>query len=469
MNPIEFLRANRERHHEALCEWIRIPSISAQPAHAGDVARSATFLAERLTEAGLETEIVRTKGHPLVYAERLGAEGAPTLLLYGHHDVQPVDPIDAWKKAPFEPLVEDGYLLGRGTSDDKGPVYAFVRALEAFHKTTGSLPVNVKVTVEGEEESGGLGLVEFIRSERDRLAARAVVVADTPKFSREAPAICYGLRGIAALEVRVTGPTQDLHSGGYGGTVENPAFALAKILATCKDDEGRVAIPDFYDDVAAIPGDERKRMAALGLDEEAWKEETGVPKLHGESGYSAVERRWCRPTFEVNGIFGGYAGAGSKTIIPRSAGAKISCRLVPDMSPARTLEVVARHLRRVAPPTVRVEVELGHSARPVVVRTDGPFVQAAARALEGAYGKAPVFVREGGSIPVVNTFHEVLGVDPLLLGLYNPDNRAHSPNERLRLDDFDRAAEAFVRFFEESGTLGAASSGPRIPSKESNR
>jgi acetylornithine deacetylase/succinyl-diaminopimelate desuccinylase-like protein len=450
MNPIEYLRANRERHLEELCEWIRIPSISAQPAHAGDVARSAAFLADRLRAAGLETQIVPTKGHPLVYAERLGAPQAPTLLLYGHHDVQPVDPIDAWKRAPFEPLVEGDDLLGRGTSDDKGPVHAFVRALEAFHATRGSLPVSVKVVVEGEEESGGLGLAEFVRREPERLAARAVVVADTPKFSLDVPAICYGLRGIAALEIRVTGPTQDLHSGGYGGTVENPAFALAAILASCKDEDGRVAIPGFYDEVEPISAAERRGIAALELDEEAWRQETGVPKLHGEPGFSAVERRWCRPTFEVNGISGGYSGAGSKTIIPRAAGAKITCRLVPAMSPARTLEVVARHLRKVAPPTVRVEVELGHSARPVVVRTDGPFVQAAARALEGAYGRAPVFVREGGSIPIVNTFHEVLGVDPLLLGLYNPDNRAHSPNERLRIEDAHRAAEAFALFFEEA-------------------
>lgn len=441
--------ADHEKKFEAeLFDFLRIPSISAQPAHAADVKRSAQWLAKHMVEAGLAAEVVERAGkHPLVYAEGPKVPGAPTLLVYGHHDVQPVDPLEEWETPPFEPTMKDGLLRCRGSADDKGPTYAMVCAARAWTKGAGGLPLNLKFAVEGEEESGGDHLALYIRENAAKLRADALVILDVPAFQAGGPALAYGLRGILTLEIRVEGPNRDLHSGGYGGAVENPAEVVARLVASCRNPDGSIAVAGVYDDVAKPDAAERARLAELPCDEEAFRAETGAPALFGEPDFGLYERLWTRPTVEVHGIFGGYSGAGSKTIIPSACGAKMSLRLVPDQDPDRVFECMRRHLESRCPKTVRLTITKGHGAKAIHLPPSGHWAEKCLAAMAGAYDREAKLMRCGGSIPIAQVFHEVLGLPPLLLGTYAPGDRAHAPNERYPLSDFHGAVRTGVRLF----------------------
>lgn len=447
--------AEKESYLEELKDYIRIPSISTDPAYAEEVVRASEFLAEKLRAAGLETETIKTEGHPLVYAEWMGAPGKPTVLFYGHYDVQPVDPVDLWRNPPFEPTVEGDKLVARGATDDKGQSYTHVKAVAAMLAERGRLPVNVKFLVEGEEEAGGESIEEYVRQDAGRrLAADCVVVSDTSLYAPGQPSLIYGLKGLAYMELKVTGPNRDLHSGTFGGAVFNPLNALAHIVASLRDAEtGKVLIPGFYDDVRPLEEWERKEFASLPFDEEAYREELNVPELHGEEGYSTRERTWTRPTCDVNGIFGGYMGKGAKTVLPSWGGAKVSMRLVPDQDPKKIAELFAEHVRRVAPKGVTVEVELLHGAEPVVVEAKGPIVDAAMDAMEEVWGARPVRIREGGSIPIVSTFASVLGAPVLLLGFGLADDGLHSPNEKFNISHFYNGTRSIARLLDRLGEL----------------
>ncbi|HVR74836.1 MAG TPA: dipeptidase [Planctomycetota bacterium] len=434
----DYVDSKRGVFLEELKELLRIPSVSADPARKGDLVRCAGLVMERLRAAGLEASIHETGGHPAVYGERLAGPSRPTVLVYGHYDVQPPDPLELWRHGPFDPTEEGGFIVARGATDDKGQCYALLKGIEATLKTRGEAPVNIKVLIEGEEEIGSPHLGPFIRKEKARLACDTVVIADSSQFARGVPAITYGLKGLVYLEVIVRGPKKDLHSGSYGGSVANPANVLARLLAACQGPFGQVAIPGFYDNVRPIEPWEREELARLPFDEEAYRREVGAPRLFGEEGYSTLERRWARPTFDVNGLLGGFTGEGAKTVLPSTARAKFSMRLVPDQDPDRIAEIVTSFLHDIAPDTVEIEVLKHHGAGPVIVSRDTRHVQAAVRAYRTSFGKEPVFIREGGSIPVVNTFKAELGAQSLLLGLGLPDDDAHSPNEKFLIEDFYR-------------------------------
>ncbi len=449
MNPLDYAASSQERFVERLVEFLRFPSISTLPQHREDVAHTAAWLTEHLRSIGIErVECVPTDGHPIVYAEWLGADG-PTLLFYGHYDVQPVDPLEQWKSPPFEPRIEDGKIFARGATDDKGQVFLVISAIESWLQTVGKLPCNIKLIIEGEEEIGSLHLDTFLRANHQRLACDAVLVCDTAMFAPDIPSLVYGLRGLAYLEVHVVGPNRDLHSGSFGGAVVNPANALAKMIAALHDDRGRVAVPGFYDDVLPLTDQERRLFAALPFDEDAYRRELGVAALGGEEGYSVLERIGARPTLDVNGIWSGFIGAGAKTVLPATAHAKISMRLVPDQQPDRIAAIVGNYLRQCAPAGVRVDVETLHGAAPVLIERSTHPMQAAARALEQTFGRAPVYQREGGSIPVVTTFVQQFGVPVVLMGFGLHSDGAHSPNEHFHLSNFYRGTEAVIRFFEE--------------------
>lgn len=447
----DYVQAHRSEALEELKALLRIPSVSTDPAHQADVARCASFVCERMQDMGLEANILPTDGHPVVYGERLDAPGKPTILIYGHYDVQPPDPLELWRHPPFEPTIEGEYLVARGATDDKGQFYALLKGVEACLKTQKRLPVNVKVLIEGEEEIGSAHLTAFIQKEKRRLQADHVVIADSSQFARDIPAITYGLKGLVYLELIVRGPAKDLHSGSYGGSVQNPANALTRMMAACQGPFGRVAIPGFYDDVRAIEPWEREEFARLPFDEAAFLAETGVPRLFGEEGYSTLERKWARPTFDINGLWSGFTGEGAKTVLPAVARAKFSMRLVPDQDPERIAALVTSFLQEVAPPTVTIEVLSHHGAKPVLVPRTGKGIQAAERAYERGFGKKPVFMREGGSIPVVNTFLAELGAPSLLLGLGLPGDDAHSPNEKFRIEDYYRGMITLAALLEELG------------------
>ncbi|MBE3595646.1 MAG: dipeptidase [Hydrogenibacillus sp.] len=445
---LEYLAAHREAHLQGLLDFLRLKSISALPAHRDDVRRTARFVAEALKEAGLSTvRIEETKGHPIVYGEWLGAPGRPTVLLYGHYDVQPVDPEALWTTPPFEPDIRDGKIYARGASDDKGPVWMHIKALEAMMNTAGSLPVNVKVLIEGEEEIGSPHLEPYVARHREALRADVVLISDTTLLGPGQPAITVGLRGLAALEVRLKGARGDLHSGLYGGIVMNPIQALVQLLSTLHDADGRVRVPGFYDDVRPLSAEERAAMAALAPTEDQLLSELDVPALFGEAGYTPLERNWARPTLELNGIFGGFQDEGIKTVIPSTAGAKISCRLVPDQDPKRIQALIADHLRRHTPPGVTLEVTFFDTGRPFLAPADHPAVQAAADALSQAYGKETAFIRMGGSIPIVEAFDRLLGAPIVLMGFGLPTENFHAPDEHFHLENYDRGLEALVRSF----------------------
>ncbi len=432
-----YLGRNRERQLDELCELLRIPSISTDPERRGDVARCAEWLAAEMRRVGLDNVTVEpTEGHPILYGEWLGAPGAPTMLIYGHYDVQPVDPIELWESPPFEPTVRDGALYARGAVDDKGQLFMHLKAIEAHMQVGGRLPVNVKCLFEGEEEIGSTHLDPFVEREQVRLAADLAVVSDTGMFSRELPSLTYGLRGLAYLQVDLAGPSGDLHSGSYGGAVANPAELLCRAIAGMKDADGRITVAGFYDRVRPLDPRERAEFARLPHDDAAYMRHLGVEALWGEAGYSTIERVWARPTLEVNGIWGGYSGEGSKTIIPARAGAKLSCRLVPDQDPDEILDLLEAHLRAALPAGVRVTFRRLGTGRPALIPIDHPAMQAAARAVEHGFGQRPVFIREGGSIPIVATFQSLLGLQTVLLGIGLPGENAHAPNEWLDLEHF---------------------------------
>jgi acetylornithine deacetylase/succinyl-diaminopimelate desuccinylase-like protein len=447
---IDFINTNRDNYVEQLKEYLAIPSISALPQHAADVRRCAEWTSAEMGRIGMQNvRVIDTPGHPVVYGEWLGAEGAPTILFYGHYDVQPVDPVELWDSPPFEATVRDGEIYARGSADDKGQVFMHLKAIEAHLKQTGRLPVNIKVLLEGEEEVGSKNLDEFVKANKEMLAADVVVISDSPMFDRGVPSICYGLRGLAYFQIDVRGTKSDLHSGSFGGAVANPAMVLAQILAQMKDKGGRIKIPGFYDDVRDLRDEERDQWKRLPFNETRYRKELGAPKLFGETGFSTLERVWARPTFEVNGLLGGFTGEGAKTVIPAVAMAKVSMRLVPNQDPDKIADLFEAYLKKIAPKTVEVKLTRMHGGKPWMTEFDNPFVQAAGRAIEKGFGKAPVFNREGGSIPVVATFQEILGLPSVLFGVGLPDENAHAPNEKLDLQNFHGGIIASAILYDE--------------------
>jgi acetylornithine deacetylase/succinyl-diaminopimelate desuccinylase-like protein len=436
-NVIDFVNVNRERYLEELKAFLAIPSISALPEHAGDVKRCADWCADEMRRIGLQNvKLVDTPGNPVVYGDWLGAPAAPTVLFYGHYDVQPVDPLELWESPPFEATIRDGEIYARGSADDKGQVFMHFKAIEAHLKQNGRLPVNMRIILEGEEEVGSANLDDFIRAHKDELKADVVVISDSPMFARGVPSICYGLRGLVYFQIDLRGSSTDLHSGSFGGAVANPAFVLSQLIAQMKDRGGRIKIPGFYDDVVPLQDEERNAWAALPFNEKKFKKDFGIPKVSGETGYTTLERTWARPTFEVNGLLSGFTGEGAKTVLPAVAMAKVSMRLVPNQHPDRIAELFEDHVRDIAPKTVEVKVTRMHGGKPWMTAYDNPFVQAAARAIERGFGRKPVFTREGGSIPVVSTFQEELGLPSVLFGVGLPDENAHAPNEKLDVANF---------------------------------
>ncbi|MFH1474705.1 MAG: dipeptidase [Chloroflexota bacterium] len=451
-----YLAATAERRLGRYLDFLRIPSISGIPEHAADCRRAAEQLARDLVAAGLDdVEVSETGGHPMVYADWLHAEGAPTVLLYGHYDVQPVDPLDEWEAAPFEPFVRDGRVLGRGASDDKSNISIALAATEALLATRGALPVNLKLVFEGEEESTSVHLDPWLTANAARLAADVALVADAGFFEGNLPAITVGLRGICAAEIHVRGPFQDVHSGAHGGAIENPINALATIIAALKGPDGRIRIPGFYDDVVTLSAADREALAALPFDEERYRADLEVPALAGETGWTTLERRGARPTFDVNGIWGGFQGEGSKTIIPGHASAKVTCRLVADQDPDRVFTLLRDHVLAIAPPGVHVDVVAHGGGRPTLTPTDHPATRAFWRALEATFGRAPLFVREGGSIPVAASFASILGLPVTVMGFMPPNGNFHAPNEWMDLANFETGIRALVRFFDEYAAAGA--------------
>jgi len=452
---IDFINVNRDRYVEELKGYLAIPSISALPEHAGDVRRAAEWIADALRTAGLgNVRLEDTPGFPIVYGDWLDAPGRPVILFYGHYDVQPVDPVELWTSPPFEATVRDGEIYARGAADDKGQVFMHVKAVEAFLKKAGSLPVNIKFFLEGEEEVGSRHLDDFVRAHKEQLAADVVVISDSPMFDRGIPSICYGLRGLSYFQIDLRGSRTDLHSGSFGGALPNPAFVLAQVLAQMKDRGGRVKIPGFYDDVRPLSEAERAEWKKLPFNETRYRKELGAPKLAGESGYSTLERVWARPTFEVNGLLSGFTGEGAKTVLPATAMAKVSMRLVPDQDPEKIAGLFEEHLRKVCPRSVELTVTRMHGGRPWMTDFDNQYVRAAGRAIEQGFGKAPVFTREGGSIPVVSTFQEELGVASVLFGVGLPDENSHAPDERLDLGNFHNGIIASACLYQEIGSLG---------------
>jgi acetylornithine deacetylase/succinyl-diaminopimelate desuccinylase-like protein len=434
-------------------DFLRIPSIGALSEHAPDMHRAAEFLVERLNAMGISAEASPTAGHPVVYGEWLGAPGAPTVIVYGHYDVQPVDPLELWTRPPFEPRVESGRIYARGAADDKGQVHLHLWAAKAWLETAGRLPLNVRYIFEGEEESGSTNFEAWLERNRHRLAGDLVVISDTGFFEGNTPAITIGLRGLVYLQIDVTGPAVDLHSGVYGGNVQNPANALATIVASLKSPDGRITVPGFYDQVRALSDEERAQMARMPFDADDFRREHGLHELVGEAEYSPLERKGARPSLDVNGIWGGFQGEGSKTIIPAHAHAKVSCRLVPDMDPQRTYELVRDHVHDVAPAGVEVAVQLISTGMWSLLPIDHPASVAAADCLEEVFGARPYYLREGGSIPAAASFSALLRVPVVLLGFTNPDDRAHAPNEVMYLDNYEGGVRTIARYWQRLAAL----------------
>jgi acetylornithine deacetylase/succinyl-diaminopimelate desuccinylase-like protein len=447
---IDFINTHRDRYVDELKHYLAIPSISALPQHAADVKRCAEWSAEEMRRIGLQNvRLIETPGFPVVYGDWLSAAGAPTILFYGHYDVQPVDPIDLWESPPFEATVRDGELYARGAADDKGQVFMHFKAIEAHVKQNGTLPINIKIILEGEEEVGSANLDDFVKGHKDDLKADVVVISDSPMFDRGVPSICYGLRGLVYFQIDLRGTKSDLHSGSFGGAVANPAMVLANVLAQMKDRGGRIKIPGFYDDVRALTEEERAQWKRLPFNEKRYAKELGAPRLFGESGYSTLERVWARPTFEVNGLLSGFTGEGAKTVIPAVAMAKVSMRLVPDQNPDKIAELFEAYVKKVAPKTVETKVTRMHGGKPWMTAFDNKYVQAAGRAIQKGFGQTPVFNREGGSIPVVATFQEILGLPSVLFGVGLPDENAHAPNEKLDLGNFHGGIIASAFLYDE--------------------
>lgn len=439
MNDVlTYLRANQKRFVNELCDYVRFPSVSAQPPHRPDMRACAKWLVAHCQNIGLDAKLCPTAGHPIVLAKtpRKKAAGRRHFMVYGHYDVQPPEPFELWKTPPFEPTLRGRSLFGRGASDNKGQNLAHLKAVEACLRTGNELPCDLTFVIEGEEEVGSKSLAGFLKQHRAELRCDAVVVSDTGLPAKNLPALTYALRGIAAFEIILRGPSRDLHSGIFGGAVENPATALCRLLAKIHDAKGRIAVPGFYDDVAPLTQFERQQLARLPFQRARFQKFLGVPRLFGEHGFTPDEQRSARPTFEINGLTSGYQGEGSKTIVPAWARAKVTARLVAHQKPDRVIKAVHAFLKKHCPPTVTLEIKSGHGAEAYLVSPKSADAQAALRALRGAFKSEPVLLREGGSIPIVNQFKKILGADTLLLGLALPDDNAHSPNEKFDLDLF---------------------------------
>jgi succinyl-diaminopimelate desuccinylase len=450
---LSYIDQNLSRFDADLFELLRIPSVSADSAYRDDVQRAARWMTDQFARLGLKVDLVQTAGHPIVYAESAPRPGAPTVLVYGHYDVQPPDPLGEWISPPFEPTVRDGNVYARGATDDKGQMLTHVKAAEAWLKSVGELPVQLKFVIEGEEEVGSESLGAFLVENHERLACDCVVISDSSQFAPGQPAITYGLRGIAYFELRLSGPKQDLHSGTFGGAVANPANVLCELLASLVNDRGQVQVPGFYDDVVPLGDEERRTLAALPFSDADFQRQLGVNGLRGEAGYTTLERRWARPTYDLNGLWSGYQGEGAKTVLPARAGAKFSFRLVPNQDPKKIAAALQSLLAARCPAGIKLEL-ITHSGAPgMVTRLDSPYIAAARRAIEYAFGRAPISIREGGSIPVVATFHDLLGADTLLLGWGLDDDNTHSPNEKFCLADYHRGIRASARLWEELGRL----------------
>ena len=449
----DYLRNNDTAFLEQLRDYLRFPSVSAQPQHKADMRACADWAVSHCRLIGLQTRLCPTPGNPVILAGTPRRQGRPHYLVYGHYDVQPPDPLDLWKTPPFEARIEGDNLIARGSCDNKGQHFVHLKAVEAYLKTGTELPVDITFLIEGEEEVGSDHLANFLKEHRQELACDGIVISDNGIPSLKHPALTYSLRGVAAMEVKLTGPSRDLHSGLFGGSVDNPAMALCQMLGSLRDRRGRITIPGFYDDVVKLSAYERRQLAKLPFSEGQYRKLLGVKALFGEQSYTAIEQRSARPTCEINGLTSGYQGAGSKTIIPSWASAKLTFRLVPDMKPKKIQQLVARHLKEVCPPTMRIELEVGHSGEPYLMSPTGPQAQAALRALKGAFGQESLLLREGGSIPIVNDFRKILGVDTLLLGLSLPDDNPHSPNEKFSLTCFRRGMAMSAKLWEELGAL----------------
>ena len=452
-SAVDYARKNHPRFLSELKELLRIRSISTLPENKGDCRRAAEMLAAELKRIGMENaRLIETVGHPLVYADWLHAKGKPTVLCYGHYDVQPTDPEEEWLSPPFEPTERDGNLYARGSADDKGQVIAQVKALESLLAANGALPLNVRVLLEGDEEVGGEGIAEYVATKPLELKSDFALISDTELFAPGLPTLCVGLRGMIYTELEVRGPKTDLHSGMYGGAAPNPFFALVEILAKLKDENGHILIPGFYDGIIPPSPEELKAWKSLPFDEEHYrKTEVGSRELVGEAGYSVLERTWARPTLEVHGIPGGFIGAGAKTVIPAKALAKVSMRLVPGMTTAKAFAQYKSYVEKIVPAGVEVEVRLIHSGEPSLIRVDNPYIKAATKALHEVWGKETVFIRSGGSIPIVGDFDRHLGAPSVMMGFGLPDDNIHAPNEKFHLKNFELGIESVIRFLEEAG------------------
>ena len=452
-SAVAFARQNYPRFLDDLKALLRIPSVSTLPEHKGDCRHAAETLAAELSRIGMDNaRLIETEGHPLVYADWLHAAGKPTMLVYGHYDVQPPDPVDEWLSPPFEPTERNGNLYARGAVDDKGQVVAQVKALESLLAADGALPLNVRVLLEGEEEVGGEGIANFVASKPPELKSDFALVCDTELFAPGLPTLCVGLRGMIYTEIEVRGAKTDLHSGMYGGAAPNPFFALAQILAHLKDENGHILIPGFYDDIIPPSAEELATWHRLPFDEEHYrKTEVGSRQLVGEAGFSVLERTWARPTLDVHGMPGGFIGAGAKTVIPARAQAKVSMRLVPGMTPAKAFAQYKSYVEQLTPGGVDVEVRLIHSGDPCLVPVDNPYIRAATKALHEVWGKDTVFIRSGGSIPIVGDFARHLGLPSVMMGFGLPDDNLHAPNEKFHLKNFELGMESLIRFMEEAG------------------
>ncbi|HEY2840777.1 MAG TPA: dipeptidase [Pirellulales bacterium] len=445
----DYLSEHAKDFESQLFELLRIPSVSAISEHKQDIRAAAQWVLKQFQSLGFQSEIVETAGHPIVYAQSAPVAGAPTVLVYGHYDVQPPDPLHEWISPPFEPTVRNGNIHARGATDDKGQMFTHIKSAEAWIKTAGKLPLNLKYLIEGEEEISSAHLKEFIDENHERLACDVIVISDTSQYAPGQPAITYGLKGIAYFELKLSGPSQDLHSGVFGGAVTNPANALARMLTALINERGQVQLPGFYDDVLPISAAEREAMKKLPFDEKEYMRSLGVEGVTGEEGYTTLERRWARPTFDVNGLTSGYQGEGQKTVLPARASAKFSFRLVPNQDPHQVAVSLEAMLKKLCPPGIRMELISYHGAPGVVVPLESPYMSAASKAIEHGFGVKPVFIREGGSIPVVSTFHEKLGVDTLLLGWGQNDDNTHSPNEKFSIADFHRGIKASANLWQE--------------------
>ncbi len=452
---IQYIRSQHDRYLKELTEFLRIPSISSDPNYSEAMWKTAEFTRDQLLEAGCAmAEITETTGHPVVTGSIITDPKLPTILIYGHYDVQPVDPIELWEKDPFEAHIKNDTIVARGAADDKGQVFMHFKTVEAFRKTQSILPVNIKFLVEGEEEIASPSLGKFLEKKKDDLTADIILISDSSMWDAGMPAISYGLKGLAYLEIFVTGPNRDLHSGEFGGAVANPAEILARMIAQAKDKDGRILIPGFYDKVVEVTEAERKLLGRAPYDEEKYKKDLGVNELWGETGFNPLERTWIRPTFEVNGIWGGFTGVGAKTVIPSKAAAKLSMRLVPDQDPTEICELVEDFFKSIKPDSVDIAFQRHAGGYPVVVPLDNPFMEPARRALKESFGAEPLMLRTGGSIPIVADFKKILGLDSLLVGFCLPSARAHSPNENMHLPSLFTGMESLVRMLNYFGKTG---------------